>query len=186
MLNQIQIKRSKSGTINQEDKNSISYKIKKQINDVVKESESYLQQHMPKKSKNHKKGFGSMTPAKIAEIAKKGGKARAKQLGHAGFVELGRKGGIARAKQLGHAGFVELGRKGGAARATSYLNKSIDPQNNLSNQHPIMFKEMTRSYQINKNIDPGINKQENLTKYTVNAEKIRQKQFEIELKKHVA
>ena len=158
MLNQIQTTRSKSISIHEEDRDSISYKIKKQIDDVVKESESYLQQHMSKKSKNYKKGFGSMTPAKIAEIAKKGGKARAKQLGHAGFVELGRKGGIARAKQLGHVGFVELGRKGGTARAVSHLNKSNGDQQ-VSNQHSILFKKTTQSSQINKNIDLTLNKE---------------------------
>ena len=36
---------------------------------------------------------------------------------HEAYVELGKKGGEARAQELGHEGYVEMGKKGGQARA---------------------------------------------------------------------
>jgi general stress protein YciG len=60
-----------------------------------------------------KKGFASMPKEQVQEIARKGGEARAEQLGHEGYVELGHKGGEARAAQAGHEGMAEMGRKGG-------------------------------------------------------------------------
>jgi hypothetical protein len=62
---------------------------------------------------NGRKGFASMPHEKVREIGRKGGEARAEQLGHEGYVAMGHKGGEARAAQLGHEGYVEMGRKGG-------------------------------------------------------------------------
>lgn len=62
------------------------------------------------------RGFASMSREKMLMTAKAGGRVRAEQLGHDGYVALGRKGGAVRAMQLGHAGFVEMGRKGGLHR----------------------------------------------------------------------
>jgi general stress protein YciG len=59
------------------------------------------------------RGFASMPKEKVVATAKSGGQARAKQLGHVGYVELGRRGGRKRSMQLTHEGFVEMGRKGG-------------------------------------------------------------------------
>ncbi|MCX7337870.1 MAG: glucose starvation-inducible protein B [Alphaproteobacteria bacterium] len=70
------------------------------------------------KAKPKAKGFASMPHDKVVEIARKGGRARAEQLGHDGYVELGHKGGEARSQQLGHAGYVALGRKGGEVRSS--------------------------------------------------------------------
>ncbi len=61
------------------------------------------------------RGFASMSRDKVIAIARKGGQARAEQLGHDGYVELGQKGGHIRAEQLGHDGYVNMGRKGGQA-----------------------------------------------------------------------
>lgn len=66
------------------------------------------------------RGFASMSKEKISEAARSGGKHRAKQLGHDGYVVLGRKGGMVRASQLGHDGFVEIGRIGGLKRQKKY------------------------------------------------------------------
>lgn len=75
--------------------------------------------NIPKKIKKTIKtsgrGFASMSHEKVVAIAKKGGQARAEQLGHSGYVELGQKGGTIRAEQLGHDGYVSMGRKGGQA-----------------------------------------------------------------------
>ncbi len=117
-------------------------------------------------SNNHKKGFASMSQARVEEIAKKGGQARAEQLGHAGFVELGRKGGEARAEQLGHAGFVELGRKGGEARADQRARQAEKMKNENKEKQALSRKKNDVSDNINihrirqKQIDQKIKKQE--------------------------
>jgi general stress protein YciG len=67
----------------------------------------------PKESRIRFRGFASMPKEKVITTARSGGLARAKQLGHAGYVELGRRGGRMRSSQLTHEGFVEMGRKGG-------------------------------------------------------------------------
>jgi Small hydrophilic plant seed protein. len=61
------------------------------------------------------RGFASMPREKVSEIASKGGKARAKELGHKGYSEMGKVGGKARAEQLGPEGYAEMGKAGGAA-----------------------------------------------------------------------
>lgn len=75
-------------------------------------------------SNSSAKGFAAMPHEKVQEIARKGGEARAEQLGHEGYVELGHKGGEARAEQLGHEGYVELGHKGGSAPHESRPGRS--------------------------------------------------------------
>ena len=87
---------------------------KKQKNvSFQKKNKSFLE----KKTNVTGRGFASMPREKVIEIAKKGGQARAEQLGHEGYVELGHKGGEARAGQLGHEGYVQMGRKGGQVRS---------------------------------------------------------------------
>jgi hypothetical protein len=58
-----------------------------------------------------------MPREKVVATARCGGLARAKQLGHDGYVELGRRGGRKRSTQLTHSGFVEMGRKGGLSNS---------------------------------------------------------------------
>ncbi|MDR0625371.1 MAG: hypothetical protein LBF72_02910 [Holosporales bacterium] len=70
-----------------------------------------------KESRIKFRGFASMPKGKVAAIARAGGLARAKQLGHVGYVELGRRGGRKRSDQLTHYGFVEMGRKGGLSNS---------------------------------------------------------------------
>ena len=185
MLTRILRQNGNSISFDLEDKNLISEQIKKGINTMVKESESHLVPANKTTSNNHKKGFGSMTPAKIEEIAKKGGQARAAQLGRAGFVELGRKGGEARAEQLGHAGFVELGRKGGIARATLQVVKVETQQGDiLSQQSSIKPHEDLEVLKKNQKVYKQV---ENLkivsNKFSINTKKIKQKQFEKQNKK---
>lgn len=62
------------------------------------------------------RGFASMPREKVLRTARAGGRIRAKQLGHEGYVALGRKGGAMRAMQLGTGGFREMGRKGGVQK----------------------------------------------------------------------
>jgi general stress protein YciG len=62
-----------------------------------------------------KRGFASMDPKKVHEIASKGGQASAAAAGHEGMAERGRKGGQASAAAAGHEGMAERGRKGGQA-----------------------------------------------------------------------
>lgn len=52
---------------------------------------------MEKKAPNNKskRGFASMPKDKVEMIAKKGGAARAAQLGHEGYALMGKKGGQA-------------------------------------------------------------------------------------------
>ncbi|NBT85792.1 MAG: hypothetical protein EBT45_04760 [Alphaproteobacteria bacterium] len=66
---------------------------------------------LEKRPRVNARGFASMSRDKVVAIARKGGLARAEQLGHGGYVELGHKGGEARSGQLGHHGYVEMGRK---------------------------------------------------------------------------
>ncbi len=73
-------------------------------------------------TKTSGRGFASMSRDRVVAIAKKGGQARAEQLGHNGYVELGQKGGHIRAEQLGHDGYVSMGRKGGQASGESRKN----------------------------------------------------------------
>lgn len=80
-------------------------------------------------SSSSARGFAAMPHEKVQEIARKGGEARAEQLGHEGYVELGHKGGEARAEQLGHEGYVELGHKGGSAPHESRPGRSGSQEN---------------------------------------------------------
>lgn len=82
-------------------------------NQISQKDKSYLK----KSDKISGRGFASMSHDRVVEIAKKGGQARAEQLGREGYVKLGHKGGEARSGQLGHDGYVAMGRKGGQARA---------------------------------------------------------------------
>jgi len=70
------------------------------------------------KGHTENRGFASMPKEQVQEIGRKGGEARAEQLGHEGYVELGHKGGEARKEQLGPQGYSEMGKKGGEARAS--------------------------------------------------------------------
>jgi hypothetical protein len=66
-------------------------------------------------SGNASKGFASMPPKEVKEIASKGGTASAEKAGHEGMSARGHKGGESRAEQLARKGYVELGHKGGIA-----------------------------------------------------------------------
>jgi hypothetical protein len=78
-------------------------------------SRSLKKKDMQKTTKVSGRGFASMSRDQVIAIAKKGGQARAEQLGHDGYVQLGQKGGHIRAEQLGHDGYVKMGKKGGQA-----------------------------------------------------------------------
>jgi general stress protein YciG len=78
-----------------------------QKNVVIKKDVNSLE----KRRRVNARGFASMSHDKVVEIAKKGGLARAEQLGHDGYVELGHKSGEARSGQLGRNGYVKMDRK---------------------------------------------------------------------------
>ncbi|MBL0942528.1 MAG: hypothetical protein IBJ00_07395 [Alphaproteobacteria bacterium] len=90
---------------------------------------TYKQPHDQNKDTNDKgqtdnRGFASMPKEQVQEIGRKGGEARADQLGHEGYVEMGKKGGEARASQAGPEGMAEMGRKGGErSHSSSSQNK---------------------------------------------------------------
>ena len=167
-------------SFDQKEKNLISQRVQQEIDKTTQESQAHMLKQRQAKSNNPKKGFASMTQARVEEIAKKGGQARAEQLGHAGFVELGRKGGVARAEQLGHAGFVELGRKGGEARANQ-RSRNVGEDNNKtpasssSNNHNDNSLSSLKSKNTSDQVEA---KKDNLARYSINTQKIRQKQLE--------
>ena len=72
----------------------------------------------------NKRGFASMDPKKVHEIASKGGQASAAAAGHDGMAERGRKGGQASAAAAGHEGMAERGRKGGQASGSGGKEES--------------------------------------------------------------
>lgn len=81
------------------------------------------EKNLPKVSKDtnsqgntNKRGFASMPHDEVVGIAKKGGEARAAQLGHEGYVELGHKGGEARSH---HASQEEKKQTSNKKRASS-------------------------------------------------------------------
>lgn len=49
----------------------------------------------------------------VQEAGRKGGEARARELGHEGYQELGRKGGEATAERRGPGFYHTIGQKGG-------------------------------------------------------------------------
>ena len=49
----------------------------------------------------------------VQEAGRRGGEARARELGHEGYQELGRKGGEATAERRGPGFYHEIGQKGG-------------------------------------------------------------------------
>ena len=162
-----------SENIDLKENDIISNEIKKKIKDAVQESKSQLVREK-KNLKNHKKGFGSMSQAKIEEIAKKGGKARAAQLGHDGFVALGRKGGKTRVAQLGHDGFVELGRKGGKARVNYQNQKTTSSQQDISSS--ITLNKNFISMKPNEEISQSFNNlKKNLIKHSINTKKNKER-----------
>jgi general stress protein YciG len=67
-----------------------------------------------------KRGFASMDPKKVSEIASKGGKeahrlGRGYEFDHDSAKAAGRKGGLAVSKDAKH--MAEIGRKGGRSKA---------------------------------------------------------------------
>lgn len=67
------------------------------------------------KSGTSKRGFASMPPEKVQEIAEKGGHASAEKAGHEGMAERGHLGGEISAQRAGHEGMSERGHLGGIA-----------------------------------------------------------------------
>lgn len=55
-----------------------------------------------------------------------------KEFKHKTYSELGKKGGKARAEQLGHEGYVELGQKGGKKRKEQMLAQEKEHHKNKS------------------------------------------------------
>jgi general stress protein YciG len=92
-----------------------------------------------KESRVKFRGFASMSKEKVVATARSGGLARAKQLGHTGYVELGRRGGRMRSTQLTHEGFVEMGRKGGLSKKKKLTPKKdeIAVNNTVAQTSPI-------------------------------------------------
>jgi len=84
---------------------------------VVQANNDESKKNKQREDRRRFRGFASMPRSRVIEIAKLGGKVRAKQLGHDGYVELGKLGGKARSTQLTHDDYVAMGRKGGLGNA---------------------------------------------------------------------
>lgn len=67
------------------------------------------------KTGTSKRGFASMSPERVHEIAEKGGHASAEKAGREGMAERGHLGGEISAQRAGHEGMSERGHLGGLA-----------------------------------------------------------------------
>lgn len=78
-----------------------------------------------------------MSPGRRQQLAQKGGRARAQQLGSTGYSELGSKGGQIRMARLGSEGFSSLGQWGAWCKKWNRLGFSQLGSSNKKTPHQL-------------------------------------------------